>query len=144
MKSKRLTVSLALVLVTESLLGYPNQAQALVKAVHFQCRPELPNKYWTAQMGKTYAHFILPQYKWNTPQQYSALIKLWTAESHWDSLAYNPVRSNHMNAGGIPQILGMSTHTPAPLQIARGLSYIKRRYGTPIIAWRHHRTHGWY
>ena len=141
-----LRLSLAALLLAESLLGYPTQAIALPvkKAVHFQCRPELPNKYWTVAMSKAYTHFILVQYKWNTPKQYSALIKLWSKESQWNPLAYNKQTESHHHAGGIPQILGMSTSTPAPLQIARGLSYIKHRYGKPTIAWQHHRTYGWY
>ena len=76
--------------------------------------------------------------------QYSCLVKLWQHESHWNSKAYDPTKSMGKNAGGIPQVLGLSTDTPAPTQIDVGLSYIYSRYLTPCGAWKHWQAKGWY
>jgi membrane-bound lytic murein transglycosylase MltF len=82
---------------------------------------------------------------WNR-SEWKALLKLWDAESHWNPYAYNHSveRYSGLHAGGVAQMLGVKTTTPAPQQVARGLSYIKTRYGKPSVAWAHERRHGWY
>jgi len=77
-------------------------------------------------------------------KQYACLMNLWGKESGWDSHAYNSVKSMGMNAGGIPQVLGMSPKTLPADQIDRGLVYIYYRYGTPCLAWSHWQRKGWY
>lgn len=77
-------------------------------------------------------------------KQFACLENLWGKESAWDPHAYNLVKSMGMNAGGIPQLLGMSPRINPAKQIDRGLVYISYRYGTPCIAWRHEQRKGWY
>jgi len=77
-------------------------------------------------------------------KQFACLKNLWGKESGWDPSAYDKVKVMGMNAGGIPQVLGMSPHTPPNQQIDRGLVYIGYRYGTPCLAWRHWQRKGWY
>lgn len=96
---------------------------------------------WTIQDSKAYARDVM--YLW-ADKQYQCLNKLWTKESNWRVEAYNKTRIMGKNAGGIPQLLGMSPDTPAPIQIDRGLEYIKYRYTTPCKALYFHDKRGWY
>ena len=96
---------------------------------------------WTAMDSKAYAKDVL--YNW-ADKQYNCLNKLWTQESNWRAEAYNKTKIMGKNAGGIPQLLGMSPDVPAPIQIDRGLAYIKYRYTTPCRAWAFHEARGWY
>lgn len=96
---------------------------------------------WTKMDSKAYARDAL--YDW-TEMQYRCLNKLWTKESNWRPNAYNKVKVMGKNAGGIPQLLGLSPDLPPTLQIDRGLAYIKYRYGTPCRAWYVHEKQGWY
>ena len=96
---------------------------------------------WTILDSKAYAKDAL--YHWSDVQ-FTCLSKLWGKESAWNPRAYNKNKVMGKNAGGIPQLLGMSPDTPAPIQIDRGLAYIKYRYLTPCNAWRHHVKKGWY
>jgi hypothetical protein len=96
---------------------------------------------WVAEDSKAYAQDVVLAWADN---QYLCLEKLWTKESNWRPEAYNKVKVMGKNAGGIPQILGMSTQTPAPKQIDRGFKYIMHRYGTPCTAWKFHQKNGWY
>ena len=135
------------VLTLVSLLGFPTTAKALELAHRFKCSPNLPNKYWTQGMAKAYAKAMMHTHDWDERGEYKALVKLWTVESHWNPLAYNPEvgdPTDGSHAGGIPQILGMSTKIPAPTQIEMGMEYIKHRYGKPSIAWAFHRKNGYY
>ena len=96
---------------------------------------------WVVEDSKAYAQDVVLAWADN---QYLCLEKLWTKESNWRPEAYNKVKVMGKNAGGIPQILGMSTQTPAPKQIDRGFKYIMHRYGTPCTAWKFHERNGWY
>lgn len=96
---------------------------------------------WTKSLSKYYAKALISaQYEEWGISEFRALKKLWGKESAWDHTADNP----HSSAFGIPQLLKMKPTTPAPEQIARGLVYIKHRYGKPSIAWAHWRKHKWY
>lgn len=101
--------------------------------------------HWTPSLAKAYARFTIQSYGWNKTE-WKALNKLWNSESHWRWQAKNKTKERWSGkyAGGIPQLLGMDTSTPAPAQIEQGLAYIKSRYGKPSVAWAHHRAHGWY
>jgi hypothetical protein len=135
----------SLVMAFLSLFGYPTTAHAAGLAERLRCSPELPNELWTQSMAKSYAKFVMSKYGWNAKSEFKALNKLWNQESHWNPLAYNTTpASDGSHAGGIPQVLGMSTRVPAPLQIDIGLEYIKQRYGKPSVAWAHERRHFWY
>jgi hypothetical protein len=86
---------------------------------------------------------------WDSGKHYGCLAKLWGKESAWNPKAFNPIKVNGRNAGGIPQILGLSPHLPAHVQIDRGLKYIIHRYDTPCQAWafwqaRAAKGTGWY
>jgi hypothetical protein len=103
--------------------------------------PKITEREWVVADSKAYAQDVVLTWADN---QYLCLEKLWTKESNWRPEAYNKVKVMGKNAGGIPQILGMSTQTPAPKQIDRGFAYIMHRYGTPCMAWKHHKKKGWY
>lgn len=98
-------------------------------------------RVWTKDDSLAYARDKLEVFAY---KQYSCLVQLWNHESHWNPHAYNKVKSMGLNAGGIPQVLGMSTSTPPASQIDRGLIYIYQRYGIPCAAWKHWQRKGWY
>ncbi len=105
-------------------------------------KPEVTQKRtWTIQDSKAYARDIMLAYNDN---QFKCLEKLWTKESNWRSNAYNKVKVMGKNAGGIPQILGLSPDVPATRQIDRGFAYIIYRYGSPCKALKFHERKGWY
>ena len=100
-----------------------------------------PVHVWTAEDSKAYAKDVVNAW---SDKQFACLEKLWTKESNWRPEAYNDVKVMGKNAGGIPQILGMSPSTPPTQQIERGFKYIMYRYTTPCHAWRFHQKNGWY
>ncbi len=83
-----------------------------------------------------------------TGAQFACLDDIWTRESHWRVDAHN----SNSGAYGIPQAqpgskmssAGPSWRTNASTQIAWGLSYIARTYGTPCSAWSFWQSHYWY
>ncbi|AMB59715.1 hypothetical protein [Microterricola viridarii] len=87
------------------------------------------------------------KYGWGA-DQFSALEQLWQKESGWSYTAYN----DSSGATGIPQSLpgskmataGADWETSAATQIAWGLDYIARSYGTPAAAWSHSQAMNWY
>lgn len=104
--------------------------------------PEQPKKrVWTTEDSKAYAKDIVLEWQYN---QYRCLELMWTKESNWRHEAYNKTKVMGKNAGGIPQLLGLSPLVPPTEQIERGFAYIMHRYGTPCKAWRFHKKHGWY
>jgi hypothetical protein len=80
--------------------------------------------------------------------QFSCLTSLWEKESNWNYQAYN----DSSGATGIPQALpgskmasaGSDWQTNAATQVAWGLDYISRAYGTPCAAWGHSQATNWY
>ncbi len=80
--------------------------------------------------------------------QWAALVELWNRESGWRVTACNA----SSGAYGIPQALpgskmarfGADWCRSAITQIRWGLWYILGRYGSPIVALAHQRSHGWY
>jgi len=96
---------------------------------------------WTINDSKLYARESLLAWHHN---QWLCLEKLWTKESNWRHEAYNKQKVMGKNAGGIPQILGLSPDTNPTEQIDRGLDYISHRYGTPCRAWKFWQKNGWY
>lgn len=96
---------------------------------------------WTKEDSKAYARDAVLVW---ADKQYMCLASLWGRESAWEHDAYNPQKVMGKNAGGIPQILGMSPTTPPTMQIDRGIAYIKHRYITPCKAWAFHKKNGWY
>jgi hypothetical protein len=96
---------------------------------------------WTVNDSKMYARDSLLSWEHN---QWLCLDKLWTKESNWRHEAYNKQKVMGKNAGGIPQILGLSPDTNPTEQIDRGLDYISHRYSTPCMAWKFWQKNGWY
>lgn len=86
-------------------------------------------------------------YGWGD-DQFACLYSLWKKESGWNYRAYNA----SSGAYGIPQALpgskmganGADWQTNPATQIAWGLGYISRAYGTPCGAWGHSQSTGWY
>ena len=99
------------------------------------------NHVWTKEDSKAYARDAM--LKW-ADKEYACLANLWGKESAWNHNAYNTTKVMGRNAGGIPQLLGMSPTTPPTQQIDRGLQYVLFRYGTPCNAWKFHQRKGWY
>ncbi|KSU54468.1 hypothetical protein [Microbacterium enclense] len=102
----------------------------------------------TPEGAKAYAAQLMSEkYGWGS-DQFSCLSSLWTKESGWNYQAYN----NDGGATGIPQALpgskmatfGDDWQTNAATQIAWGLDYISRGYGTPCSAWGHSQAVNWY
>jgi hypothetical protein len=120
---------------------------AIIMAVAFfprsasRIEDKITPREWVVADSKAYAQDVVLAWADN---QYLCLEKLWTKESNWRPEAYNKTKVMGKNAGGIPQVLGMSTQTPAPKQIDRGFKYIMHRYGTPCTAWKFHQKKGWY
>jgi hypothetical protein len=83
-------------------------------------------------------------YRWDGSQA-GCLDQLWTRESGFDAAAVNA----QTGATGIPQLNPAYYPVPAgwaapAVQIAWGLAYIARTYGTPCGAWAHEQARGWY
>ena len=84
---------------------------------------------------------------WVGPQ-FACLDFVWTHESHWRVAAAN----SGSGAYGIPQAqpgskmasAGSDWRTSAATQIAWGLAYVDRTYGSPCAAWAFWRVHHWY
>jgi hypothetical protein len=53
-------------------------------------------------------------------------------------------RVKKLNAGGIPQILGLNPKISVEEQINRGFTYIESRYSDPCSAWRFWERNNWY
>lgn len=96
---------------------------------------------WTMKDSKAYAQNKVIEWGDN---QWKCLEKLWTRESRWNHKAYNKVKVMGRNAGGIPQILGLSPDLHPINQIDRGVEYVIYRYGTFCQAWKFHQKNGWY
>jgi cell wall-associated NlpC family hydrolase len=86
---------------------------------------------------------------WDTGQNWTDLVQLWTQESGWSATADNA----SSGAYGIAQALPASKYPAAgqksggsdpATQIKWGLSYIKSRYGSPVLAWAHEQSNNWY
>lgn len=100
------------------------------------------------QDAKDYAKsYMSEKYGWET-KQFNCTVKIFEYESHWN---YKTTNGKYL---GIPQInsgfVKGQGHTKAEfmkdykLQVRVGLTYIKKRYGTPCKAWSHIDRTGWY
>ncbi len=138
---KIMAVVTAWYLTFTSFWHIPSNAYVVATADKVCENPTYAKLIWTKALSKAYAKIQMDSFypEWNT-SEYKALIKLWGKESAWNHKAKNPKST----AFGIPQLLNLDPATPAPLQIERGLAYIKHRYDKPSIAWAHWRTYGWY
>ena len=102
----------------------------------------------TPEAAKELAQKLLPSWGWKTEAQWQCLESLWTKESNWRPDAYNrkAVYQNgeKLNAGGIPQILGLDPKISVEEQLFRGFTYIESRYSDPCSAWRFWTKNSWY
>ena len=107
----------------------------------------IPYRYGTKKYSQFYArHFMWRKYHWGRVA-FKCLVRLWERESHWNRFSHN-----RSGAHGIPQALpghkmarmGRDWRNNPRTQIRWGLAYIKGKYGNPIRAWRHFRSHRWY
>ena len=73
-------------------------------------------------------------------EDWKALNSLIIKESQWNYEAQNPKSS----AYGLFQILNMPPGTSIEKQVEKGISYITKRYGTPVEAYKHQLEKGWY
>jgi hypothetical protein len=132
------SLSWLLALLSAPFLPSPAMAAAVAVQLQDNC---INTSLWTPAMAKAYAKALM---KWEYPHwnksEWRALAKLWGKESGWRQHADNP----NSTAYGIAQILNTKPHTPAPLQVERGLAYIQHRYEKPSKAWAHWRAKGWY
>jgi len=87
------------------------------------------------------------KYGWGEGE-FQCLVQLWQKESGWSYTAMNA----SSGATGIPQALpgnkmataGADWQTNAATQVAWGLDYIQRGYGSPCGAWSHSQAVNWY
>lgn len=104
-------------------------------------------KTYTKKECKQYAYYQVIKRGWSL-QDYQALDKLWKKESNWNAKAKN----KRSGACGIPQALpcskmkkyGKDYKTNCKVQINWGLNYIRKRYKTPLRAWKHFKKKHWY
>ncbi len=90
---------------------------------------------------------MLASFGW-PEHQFHWLNPLWARESGWEVRALN----RGSGAYGIPQAVpgskmasaGANWKTSAKTQIRWGLEYIRERYGSPHVAWKHELADGWY
>jgi hypothetical protein len=136
---KVISVSASIILTVTTIINIPIKVITEHKYIP-KCVGEPPIQ-WTPDLIKVYARGLMamdyPQWNHN---EWVALDKLWTQESHWNHKATN----KKSTAYGVAQVLNTKVGTPAPQQVARGLSYIKHRYGKPSVAWAHAQRLGWY
>ncbi len=137
-----ISVSSTITLSIASLIGLPIKAQSLEPQLIEEPKQEVQrvhvwNKFTLKAYTKAYVSETYP--KWGRGE-WTALSKLWGKESAWNHEAANP----HSTAYGVAQVLKTKPDTPAPQQVARGLSYIVHRYDKPSVAWSHWRKNGWY
>lgn len=120
-------------------------AAALAVGVVFASptQAQAPTDFVSKLAPKQYAQHKIKSI-WDDTQQYKCLAVLWGKESAWNPKAFNPIKVNGRNAGGIPQILGLSTNLHPHVQIDRGIKYIIHRYNTPCAAWTFWQKRKWY
>lgn len=100
----------------------------------------------TPAQNKELARYLIRQHypQWKGETEFRCLDRLWYKESHWNHRAVN----KRTGACGIPQsypckkmaawgkTYGVSYRRNPWPQIAWGLEYIEKRYGSPCTAWR--------
>jgi hypothetical protein len=117
-------------------------------------KPTLQATNNTATQNRNIArHLIRTEYsQWDSDGQFQCLDNLWQAESRWNHHA----RNKRTGACGIPQsypcnkmsdwgkVYGVDYRKNPWPQIAWGLQYVDKRYGTPCAAWKRFQRGGGY
>jgi hypothetical protein len=117
-------------------------------------KPTLEATHNTPAQNREIARYLIrTEYtQWNSSHQFQCLDELWQAESHWNHRA----RNKRSGACGIPQsypcnkmsdwgkVYGVDHRRNPWPQIAWGLQYVDKRYGTPCAAWERFQRGGGY
>lgn len=115
-------------------------------------QPVVPQAPVSVSGNVALGRLLATPYGWSVSPEWDALYNLWERESGWDNTADN----TSSGAYGIPQSLPYTKmpkaawpesaggNSSAASQIQWGLSYIKGTYGTPLQAWAHEESAGWY
>lgn len=117
-------------------------------------KPTLKAANNTPAQNKEIARYLIrtDYERWENDSQLQCLDSLWQAESHWNHRA----RNKRTGACGIPQSYpckkmadwgkryGVDHRTNPWPQIAWGLQYIDKRYGSPCAAWKRFERGGGY
>jgi hypothetical protein len=98
--------------------------------------------------AKAYAKsYMKTTYGWGA-SQFACLDKVFNYESHWNDkdknsryLGIPQVNVGFVHSQGYSKKQFMSSHK---IQVRVGLTYVKKRYGTPCKAWSHIKKRGWY
>lgn len=105
----------------------------------------------TAAKNQQLGKMLAASYGWSTGPAWDSLVKLWNKESGWDNTARNPSSGAYGIAQALPPTKYPKSAQAPPVgssdpttQIQWGLSYIFQRYGSPINAWNHEVSAGWY
>jgi hypothetical protein len=131
--------------LTDQLRATAQQTAAEVKAYEQQQAAAQAN---TPEGARATARAMAAErYGWGDGQ-FSCLDSLWQKESSWDYQAENPSSGAYGIAQSLPgskmASVGADWQTVAATQIAWGLDYISRAYGTPCAAWGHSQSTNWY
>jgi Transglycosylase SLT domain len=121
-------------------------ADILVSAADFVA-PAKRRAAWPLSPRRVARDMLISDFHWSR-WQFRYLDMLWEQESGWNPYACNP----GSGAYGIPQALpgdkmasaGPDWRTDVRTQVRWGMAYIRDRYGTPLQAWLHEQSDGWY
>ena len=144
--TRTLVVSFACIAVVLATRGCANTEP--------NAKPTLRAANNTPAQNKEIARYLIrTEYShWDNAPQLQCLDNLWQAESHWNHRA----RNKRTGACGIPQsypcnkmsasgkAYGVDYRTNPWPQIAWGLQYVDKRYGTPCAAWKRFQRGGGY
>ena len=135
-------IAAAIILVALQLITAP-QASAIV---HLAPQRIFPVRADFVPI-RTYAKWLYN----SRPHEFACLSRIFDLESHWNPHAWNStvvwMGGKPYHAGGIPQILGLSTRVDPYTQVRMGIAYIARRSeyrGSACRALEFHLAHGWY
>lgn len=116
----------------------------------------------SAGAAQAYAKSRMAAYGWTDAANWDALVKLWDRESNWDNRIWNggshaaTLPAGSSGAYGIAQALpyskmpkaawppGYGGQADAQAQVDWGLQYIRDTYHSPVLAWAHEQSAGWY
>ena len=141
MRDKKFSAVWIFVIATMLLIGWASLTSKMPTHLTSKMPTQKVTHEWTRADSLSFA---LDQLQAEADRQFVCLQNLWGKESGWNPKAKNLVKSQGLNAGGIPQLLGLSPLTPPSQQIRRGLIYIFNRYATPCIAWQKWQRRKWY
>ena len=136
MRNKSLVVISLVIVATLFPISKTVEVEVHIKKpLKVQYKATMAQKRANIRLAKEYAQ---AGWGWNG-HQWQCIHKIFMKESRFDHLAKNMQGSS---AYGIGQVLKEKSKDPA-IQLLHAYKYIEHRYGTPCVAWHHHRR-GWY